>query len=570
MSTYRMIKSALRIAAGLVLVFTLSIPKSAVHAITYTVINTNDSGAGSLRQAIINASINAGSDSIMFNIPLSDPGYQVATGVFTIALTSGVLEISDNYTYVYGWSQKDNQGNTNINGLEIMVSSSSTLNPVFSITSDYNAIESLCITHGLMGVELASGSDFNNIAYNIIGLDADRSAKAGNTTGVGINLSDSNTLLLNYIAGNTLAGVEIIDSNDNVITNNFIGTNGGFTNLGNSSDGVAIWGSSTGNMIGGEDSSDYNVISSNGQNGVLIALGPSGNTISHNYIGTDNTGEYDLGNSANGIYVTDGSPGNEILFNVISGNQNHGVKISGAGTDSNEINHNTIGANAAGISAIGNEWHGVELSGGSENSILIGNIICANKWSGMVILNSTGNYAGGNKIGIGSEPTKVALGNTYYGIHILGSNNTIHDDEIAYNGSDGIRTDGGSYSSLNNSYLRTSIHGNDGKGIENINGGNYDRVGPILDASSTCTYVTGSAPVPGARIFIYTGFDNEGRIYVDNLFADGTGHFKWHGYLSGTFISALWADGMGANTSEFSSMPTPPCNILNLPMIIRP
>src|SRR4051812_42811607 len=38
------------------------------HAATFTVTNTNDTGAGSLRQAIIDANANAGTDQISFNI----------------------------------------------------------------------------------------------------------------------------------------------------------------------------------------------------------------------------------------------------------------------------------------------------------------------------------------------------------------------------------------------------------------------------------------------------------------------------------------------------------------------
>ncbi|HEY3026191.1 MAG TPA: hypothetical protein VGJ55_08585, partial [Pyrinomonadaceae bacterium] len=40
----------------------------------FTVTNTNDSGAGSLREAILNANAQAGLDTINFNIPGSDPG----------------------------------------------------------------------------------------------------------------------------------------------------------------------------------------------------------------------------------------------------------------------------------------------------------------------------------------------------------------------------------------------------------------------------------------------------------------------------------------------------------------
>ena len=42
---------------------------------TYTVTNTNNSGAGSLRQAILDANGTAQPDTIIFNIPTTDPGW---------------------------------------------------------------------------------------------------------------------------------------------------------------------------------------------------------------------------------------------------------------------------------------------------------------------------------------------------------------------------------------------------------------------------------------------------------------------------------------------------------------
>lgn len=52
---------------------------------TYTVTNTNDSGTGSLRQAIIDANNNSGSDTILFNI---------GSGVATINLSSALPTIT--------------------------------------------------------------------------------------------------------------------------------------------------------------------------------------------------------------------------------------------------------------------------------------------------------------------------------------------------------------------------------------------------------------------------------------------------------------------------------------------
>ncbi len=58
----------------------LGLSAAAGLANTYTVTSTADSGAGSLRQAILDANTNPGADTIVFNI--------VGSGVQTIAPTS--------------------------------------------------------------------------------------------------------------------------------------------------------------------------------------------------------------------------------------------------------------------------------------------------------------------------------------------------------------------------------------------------------------------------------------------------------------------------------------------------
>ncbi len=55
----------------LILLSLLFAPK--VYAATFTVTNTNDSGAGTLRQAILDANANPGLDTITFNIPGAGP-----------------------------------------------------------------------------------------------------------------------------------------------------------------------------------------------------------------------------------------------------------------------------------------------------------------------------------------------------------------------------------------------------------------------------------------------------------------------------------------------------------------
>ncbi|MGI9087348.1 MAG: choice-of-anchor Q domain-containing protein [Chthoniobacterales bacterium] len=65
---------------------TTGLISGSISAATVAVINSHDSLAGSLRQAIQDA--NPG-DTIVFQIPVTDPGYSSATGLTTITLTSG-------------------------------------------------------------------------------------------------------------------------------------------------------------------------------------------------------------------------------------------------------------------------------------------------------------------------------------------------------------------------------------------------------------------------------------------------------------------------------------------------
>ena len=65
--------------------FSYAIPVS-----PFVVTNTNNSGIGSLRNAIQAANTDVGNDdTITFQIPTSDPGYNIATGSWTIPVGSG-------------------------------------------------------------------------------------------------------------------------------------------------------------------------------------------------------------------------------------------------------------------------------------------------------------------------------------------------------------------------------------------------------------------------------------------------------------------------------------------------
>ena len=67
----------------------LGIAGPTLSASTFTVTNTNDSGAGSLRQAILDANASPGLDTIQFNIAGS--GVHTIVPLSTMAITDAVV-----------------------------------------------------------------------------------------------------------------------------------------------------------------------------------------------------------------------------------------------------------------------------------------------------------------------------------------------------------------------------------------------------------------------------------------------------------------------------------------------
>ena len=162
------------------------------------------------------------------------------------------------------------------------------------------------------------------------------------------------------VLGGTVAGAFRVQGN-------FIGTDAsGTLPVPNGGNGVTVNGG-TGLAIGGPTAGAGNVISGNYGTGVAIG-GGSGHVVQGNYIGTDVTGTQPLGNS-NGVAVV--APGNLIggtaagAGNVISANGDFGVLV--AEVDGNVIQGNRIGTDAAGTQPLGN-LNGVYLTS-SNNTI---------------------------------------------------------------------------------------------------------------------------------------------------------------------------------------------------------
>ncbi len=319
----------------------------------FTVTNTNDSGAGSLRQAIADANALAGLDTITFNISGSGP--------HTINLASGLPTITDSVV-IDGWSEPDFSSTPVIvlDGNDVSADGLS-----LSATADGSTIRGLVIRDfDGDGIMIAAGSDNNTIVGNYIGHLTDTGSDAGAGEANSLNglriLGANNTIggttagLGNVLSGNNDCGITITGASatGNVVQGNLIGTNAaGTVAIANSVDGILIDANASNNTIGGTTAGARNIISGNVDDGIELDGGASGNFIRGNFIGTDITGTLDLGNQSDGVLLNAATFNNQIggtaadAGNTIAANGGIGVDvISGAGTG-NSLLGNSIHCN---------------------------------------------------------------------------------------------------------------------------------------------------------------------------------------------------------------------------------
>ncbi len=333
---------------------------------------------------------------------------------------------------------------------------------------------------------LGVGATRNLIEANYIGVApggvfAFGSAQPGNL-GDGVKIDDApdnqiggpSSSLGNVISANQNNGVEITgaDALGNTIVNNIIGlTATGSSVLGNNQAGVAD--TSPGTTVG-----PGNVISAN-LIGVLISgAQATGVLVTGNLIGTDSSGEIDLGNAQQGIAIENAS-GNTVQgtaqgAQVISGNQ-VGVEIFGATSTQNVVMGNFVGTDKAGTLDRGNSNEGILIEGAFGNTVggttaAAANVISSNHWGIRIDgLSATSNLIEGNDIGTDGSGTQP-LGNEINGVIISGnaSENTMggtatgQANTIAFNQAAGISVSSG----VGNSILSNSIFSNHHLGID--------------------------------------------------------------------------------------------------------
>jgi hypothetical protein len=389
-----------------------------IFTVTTVIDNGNNSTptAGSLRAAVVGANaLAAGSSAIIqFNIggggvqiikppfPLpaltnpttidgpSQPGY-AGTPLIDLdgGLISGVgigIEASGGSAVISGlvftnWSGAgitlDGAGNNLVTGNYIGVDATGTnLDPNqdgIDISSGGNTIGgttpgagNLITGNGLDGIHIAGDFLFGNLVEgNLIGTDPTGLQGLGNGDN-GIEIEAAGTT----IGGTTAAARNVIVSSEadgimaqgfaaggTLIEGNDIGVAAdGVTALGNGGAGIDLTTNSSSTTIGGTAAGAGNVIGGNFQEQII--LDSLFNTIEGNFIGTDRTGTYNLGQSpfpaspgilvtANGVgsVIGDGVPG---AGNVIAFSQGPAIDVTAPGVYGVSIRGNSMFLNAGG------------------------------------------------------------------------------------------------------------------------------------------------------------------------------------------------------------------------------
>ncbi len=284
------------------------------------------------------------------------------------------------------------------------------------------------------GIVIQGAATGNQIQGNLIGTNPAGASAVPNNVGIRVDngatfnlIGGPSTNAGNTISGNSLYGIQISGTGTsfNTVQHNQIGLNSAGTAALQNNSGIRIDGGATDNLIGGTGAMEGNTISGNFNNGITMSDGgTSGNLVQGNAIGTDPTGMIGIGNGNVGVDIVSGAYSNTVgggvtgAGNLLSDNQ-VGVRVQGAGTSFNVIQGNLIGTDITGTGTFASN-SGVYLQSGARDNTIGGttaaerNIISGNSYAGIYStdLGTTGNLIQGNYIG--TDPTgTIAVPNNF-------------------------------------------------------------------------------------------------------------------------------------------------------------
>jgi hypothetical protein len=361
---------------------------------TFTVTNTNDSGPGSLRQAMLDSNTNVGTDTIAFAI---------GSGAQTIAPIADLPPVNDAVT-IDATTQPGFSGTP-----LITLSGAGTGSGLgFKIAAGTTTVRGMVINNcSLTAVEFILNGN-NHLEGCYIGTDATGTAAAPNFDGVKVFSVSGNVVggttaaARNVISGNNDAGIDLagVSATGNTVQGNYIGTNAAGTGaLPNVNHGVYVNSKLT--KVGGPTAAERNIISGNTGNGITILNDNTitGTLVQGNFIGLDVTGTAHVPNGQSGVRILNTSNhtiGGAAMgvANAIAGNAGSGVFISDLSAAGNLVQSNIIS---------GNGGKGVLINLSSNNTIggipaFTTNIIWFNNDDGIAVTGATGNHIRRNHI----------------------------------------------------------------------------------------------------------------------------------------------------------------------------
>ncbi len=328
----------------------------------FTVTNTNDSGAGSLRQAILDANATPGPDTINFNIAPGGPQTIRVGSITGLPLPY----ISDTVTI-----NGETQPGFSDTGTPIIVLDGSSL-PLVAGFDGLRFVQAPPTVFPAYGGSITSGSAANSVVQGLV---------ISNFPGSGIKIGQADV----YTGGSGPNGVTV---QRNYIGTDITGTVAKPTSTWgdpNNTHALHVYNSSNNQLLN-------NLVSGNFTSTIVVRGTSTGNNISGNKVGTDISGKFALSNQRWGLYIITG--GNTVTGNLVSANglRDDGGAIPGVDirVTGNVVTGNLVGTDISGSYTIAN----------------------ASNWS----VSGSGHTIAGNKTSNSNVPAPYTAANTNLGL----------------------------------------------------------------------------------------------------------------------------------------------------------
>jgi CSLREA domain-containing protein len=335
---------------------------------------------------------------------------------------------------------------------------------------------------------------------------------AGGAVGLTVTGTSSGTTIKGMVINDFGSGIQL-NTSGNTVQGNYVGTD--VTGLVADGNFLGIEVNTSNNQIGGTGAGQGNVISGNTNSGITLS-GGSGSVLQGNFVGPGANGSTDLGNGNQGIHLFGAANNNTIggtaagARNVISGNSAAGIMMGASGNAGNVVQGNYIGTTSAGTAALPNST-GVALGFGPN-----------------------GNTIGGTAAGAGN----LLSGNTFWGVQVFdttSTGNTIQGNLIGTTAS-GTAALGNGFTGFGGgiqvSDAPSTVIGGGAAGARNVISGNGNDGIQVLGIGADSTQVKGN----------YIGLGSDGATDVGNA-ANGVllNETSFAGFLTGSAIGGTGA-----------------------------